>query len=108
MSEVEDEDTITLIASDGTKCAITKKAAMISPVLKTMIEGPFQEKDEITLSTIGPEVLDKVIEYLEMRCKRLAEPKPKSESYDDRNEMDFDVPPEMSLELLLAADYLNI
>lgn len=103
MSDFEEEDTITLIASDNTKCAITKKAAVISPVLKSMIQGPFQEKNEVGLPDIGPDVLDKVIEYLELKSKSIRE----GDDYE-RDRIDFNVPPEMSLELLLAADYLNI
>lgn len=103
MSEVEEEDTITLIASDDTKCAITKSAATISPVLKAMIQGPFQEKNEVALPDIGPEVLDKVIEYLELKAKSIRE-----RDNFETDKIDFNVPPELSLELLLAADYLNI
>lgn len=102
----KENSTITLIASDGTKCAISKNAAMISPVLKAIIQGPFQEKDEIDLPNIDPEVLYKVIEYLELKFKHLDESNGQ-EDYDITN-FEFDVPPEISLELLLAADYLNI
>ena len=104
MSDVREEDTVTLIASDGTKCAIIKKAAIISPVLKAMIQGPIQEKDEVTLPDIGPDVLDKVVEYLELKCRSVRE----GGDNDETAIAQFKVPPEMSLELLLAADYLNV
>lgn len=97
---------ITLIASDGTKCTITENAAMISPVLKVIIQGSFQEKNEIDLPNIDPEVLNKVVEYLELKSKYLDESNGQ-EDYDITN-FEFDVPSEISLELLLAADYLNI
>lgn len=102
MSDVE-EDTVTLVASDGTKCAISKDAALISPVLKAMIEGPFQENNgEVKLPNIGPQIMDKVIEYLELKYKNI------QAGNFEADDIDFQVPPELSLELLLAADYLNV
>lgn len=100
------DNAITLIASNGSKYTIAKDAAMISPVLKAIIQGPFKEKNEIDLSNISPEVLNKVIEYLELKCKYVNESNGQ-EDYDITN-FEFDVPSEISLELLLAADYLNI
>lgn len=102
----KEDNAITLIASNGTKYSITKNAAMISPVLKAIIQGPFQEKSEIDMPNIDPEVLNKVVEYLELKSKYLDESNGQ-EDHDITN-FEFDVPSEISLELLLAADYLNI
>lgn len=92
---------ITLISHEGVNFEISLEVACVSPVLKAMLESPFQEKKgQITLPNISHTILAKVVEYLQYNLK-----------YKDANDEDipnFEIPPEMSLELLIAADYLNV
>ncbi|SCU95318.1 LANO_0E10000g1_1 [Lachancea nothofagi CBS 11611] len=94
---------VLLVSKDDLEIPVSYEAAIISPVLKGMLSGPFLEEHpiKIELKDIEPQVLAKVVEYLEY-CS----------TYRNVGENDdipeFDVPTEMSLELLLVADYLNI
>lgn len=95
-------DSITLIASDGSKHAISKEAGLLSTTLKAMLESPFKEQSgEISLPDVEPPVMDKLVEYLEYKLRR-----EQTNGLDD--EISFEIPPELSLQLLIAADYLNI
>lgn len=73
---------------------------MISGTIRGMLEsGNFIESqnNRVTLQEISGMVLEKVCEYL---CYNL--------KYKDQADVaDFDISPEMSLELLMAADYLD-
>lgn len=91
---------ITLISRDNFRFVIPKDAAMVSSTLRAMIDVPYfkeSEKGRIQLPDIDGIVLDKVCEYL---CY----------NYKNQNQVDppdFEIPPEMALELLVAADYLD-
>lgn len=91
---------VTLISRDGFKFVIPKEAAMISSTLRAMVDVPYfkeSQKGKIRLHEIDGVVLEKVCEYL---CY----------NYKYQNTIDppeFDIPPEMALELLVAADFLD-
>ncbi|CAG62295.1 uncharacterized protein GVI51_L12661 [Nakaseomyces glabratus] len=94
---------VVLVSKDGGEFSIGREAALVSPTLKSMLEGPFKEKDgHIDLPEMSSDVVQKVIEYLEYKLK-YQDADPQKEDVPE-----FDVPTEMSLELLLAADYLGI
>lgn len=80
---------------------------MVSPTLKAMIEGSFEEnKGRIELKQFDSHILEKVVEYLNYNFKYGGT---NVEEDDEEDEIpEFDIPTEMSLELLLAADYLSI
>lgn len=94
---------VTLISSDNFEFSISREAAMVSPTLKVMLEGPFKEKNgRVELPGIEGNVLAKTVEYLQYNLQyRVA----KTEQEDIP---EFEIPTEMALELLLAADYLNV
>lgn len=96
------EDTITLVASDGSKHVISKEAVSLSSTLKAMLQSPFKEgSGEIELPDVEPPVMNKLVEYLEYKLR--------AEQGDGAvEEESFEIPPELSLQLLIAADYLNI
>ncbi|KAL3230536.1 Elongin-C [Nakaseomyces bracarensis] len=97
------KDTIFLISKDNVEHPVPKEAAMLSTTLKSMLEGPFIEKDgHINLPEMSSEVVQKIVEYLEYNLK-YKDADPNKEDIPE-----FNVPTEMSLELLLAADYLGI
>lgn len=104
-TELKEEEKVVLIASDNSRYEIPLEAAKLSPTLKVMVESPFKEGQEkvIELHDIDPAVVKKLIEYLEYNLKYK-----NVEGLIGLDIPEFDVPSEMSLELLLAADYLGI
>ncbi|SCU77516.1 LAMI_0A01420g1_1 [Lachancea mirantina] len=97
MSEVK------LISRDQQEFTLSNEAAVLSPMLKGMISRKFAEgqEHEIRLTEISSEALRLVVNYLEYLQKY-------QDCAEDEDIPEFEVPTEMSLELLLAADYLNI
>ncbi|QLG71792.1 hypothetical protein HG535_0C01410 [Zygotorulaspora mrakii] len=94
---------IILISSQNEEVQISREAALISSTLKAMLENPFEkENPHIELHNMDTQVLKKVVEYLEYHL----EYQEVDESREDIS--DFEIPTEMALELLLAADYLNV
>ncbi|KAH3902146.1 elongin C SCDLUD_001959 [Saccharomycodes ludwigii] len=98
------QDLVRLIAKNGDEYKVSKEIACISPVLKASLdnEDNFMEENEyqVNLMNIESNILNKVVEYLEYKNKYQQE--------EDDEIPQFDIPVELSLELLLAADYLNI
>ncbi|CCK67908.1 elongin C KNAG_0A02190 [Huiozyma naganishii CBS 8797] len=102
MEETE-KNPVTLVASDGSEYTVPREAALLSPMLRAMLDGPFEDSGNIvTLPDIEPHVVAKVAEYLEYNFKY------KEQAEQDQPFPEFNIPSEMSLELLIAADYLNI
>ncbi|KAG0684152.1 elongin C [Pichia californica] len=101
---IEEEDNevayVKLISNDGFAFIINKETASISGTLKNMISDTFEEglTNTIKLHEIDGSVLEKVVEYLYYNDK-----------YKDCIDVpEFNVPTEMALELLVAADYLQV
>ncbi|KAI1006738.1 hypothetical protein K3495_g1479 [Podosphaera aphanis] len=91
---------VTLVSSDGFEFVILRDAACISGMIKTMLSGDYQEAKQgrCVFREINGIVLEKVAEYLYYNHK-------------NRNRVDvpdMDIPPELCLELLMAADFLNV
>ncbi|GCF00500.1 elongin C [Zygosaccharomyces mellis] len=103
---MEGEDvkpTVTLVSSDNMEYSISKEVAMVSPTLRVMLEGPFKEKSgRVELPGIEGNVLAKVVDYLQYNLQY------KFANKDQEDIPEFEIPTEMALELLLAADYLNV
>ncbi len=91
---------VTLISSDGYTFQITREAAMVSGTLKGMLNTSFQESSTSTikLHELDSQLLEKVVEYLYYNLKYK----------DNVNIPEFDIPTEMALELLVAADFLDV
>lgn len=97
------EGTVLLISKENVEHPITREAAVLSSTLKSMLDGPFKEKDgHINLPEMSSAVVQKIVDYLEYNLK-YKDADPNKEDIPE-----FDVPTDMSLELLLAADYLGI
>ncbi|CZT20554.1 related to Elongin C transcription elongation factor [Ramularia collo-cygni] len=95
-------DYVTLIASDGYVFTIRRSAACISEVIARMLHpsnGFIESKtNTCRFDSINGLVLEKVCEYLYYNEKHK----------DASNVADMDIPPELCLELLMAADYLSV
>jgi transcription elongation factor B subunit 1 len=91
---------VTLISSDGYSYVISREAAMVSGTLSGMLgSSSFEEarSGKVRLVNMNGVLLEKICEYL---CYNL--------KYRNKSDVpDFDVPPEMALELLVAADFLD-
>lgn len=93
---------VKLVSSDGFEYIILRELAMISPTLSSMLDENFEFQESklnrIVLQEIDSFLLEKVVDYLYYNRK-----------YSDQDDVpDFDIPTEMALELLVAADFLNI
>lgn len=96
-------ETVTLISNDQNEIQISREAALVSSTLKAMLEGPFKESaGRIELPTFDSRVLQKVVEYLEYNLQY------RDADGEIEDVPEFEIPTEMALELLLAADYLGV
>ncbi|VEU22427.1 DEKNAAC103353 [Brettanomyces naardenensis] len=102
MSDSDEEISkyITLVSNDGFSFQISREAAMVSGTLRGMLNTSFQESstNTIKLHELDSLLLEKVIEYLYYNLKY--------KEFVDVPE--FDIPTEMALELLVAADFLDV
>ncbi|QGA14398.1 hypothetical protein EYB26_002051 [Talaromyces marneffei] len=94
-------DYVTLISSDGFEFILPRSTACVSGTIRRMLDPSSKFSEALTgtcvLENITGVVLEKVCEYF---C------------YNDKmkeqvNVVDMDIPPELCLELLMAADYLD-
>ncbi|KAL9529272.1 Elongin-C [Sphaerulina musiva] len=96
---------ITLISSDNFTFIIRRSAANISGAIKRMLDpaNGFRESKEgiCRFDNINSLVLEKVCEYLYYNEKH------QQSGGKDGPVPDMEIPPELCLELLMAADYLN-
>ncbi|KAF7196666.1 Elongin-C [Pseudocercospora fuligena] len=103
MASEKESDYVTLVSNDGYTFVVRRSAAYIADVLKRALSSSngmgFREAEANTYhcDTINGLVLEKVCEYLYYHEKHK----------DSRDVPDMDIPPELCLELLMAADYLN-
>ncbi|CCD25122.1 elongin C NDAI_0E03050 [Naumovozyma dairenensis CBS 421] len=93
---------IKLIGEGDKEYKVSYEAAMVSPVLKTMLQSPFKENaGKVDLTKYSGDTLEKVCEYLEYKLRY--------QNADETEDIpEFDIPTELSVELLMVADYLNI
>ncbi|KAG7005049.1 amino-acid permease GAP3 [Physcia stellaris] len=92
---------VTLISSDGFEFIVLREAAYVAGTIKKMLDptSAFAEAvtGRCTLGSINGVVLEKVCEYLYYNLK----------NKDAKDVPDMEIPSELCLELLMAADYLN-
>ncbi|RDL37334.1 putative Elongin-C [Venustampulla echinocandica] len=92
---------VTLVSSDGFEFVVLREAACISGAIKRMLDpkSAFSEArtGRCTFAEINGIVLEKVAEYFCYHYK----------NRDREDVPDMDIPPELCLELLMAADYLD-
>ncbi|KAJ9667445.1 elongin C [Coniosporium apollinis] len=95
-------DYVTLVSSDGFEFKLQRSAATISGAIKRMLDpiSNFTEAqtNTCTFENINGVVLEKVCEYLYYNEKHK----------NNKDVPDMDIPPELCLELLMAADFLDV
>lgn len=96
----DDVEYVKLISSDGCEFVVDKNAACVSRTLSAMLSNGFSEADlkEITLSELPGNILEKVCQYFYYKRRY-------TESVSEIP--DFPIEPEVALNLLMAASYLD-
>lgn len=91
---------IQLESSDGFQFVITKEAAMVSGMLRSMLNSEQFEESQTGRLRLDLEaaIVEKVCDYLCYSLKYQA----------SEGAANFSVPPALALELLVAADYLDV
>ena len=98
MSEERDA-MVKLISAEGHEFYIARTCAMVSGTIKAMLSGHFAESQgEIRFPDINALILEKVIQYMYYKKKN---------SNSNSRIPDFNIEPEIALELLMAANYLD-
>lgn len=94
-------DYVVLVLSDEFRYVVHYEAAAVLLTLRSALAYNFAEQSlkQVVLSEIGGDVLEKVVDYLYYHWEH-------KERVGETEE--FEVPTEMALELLMAADYLDI
>jgi len=101
MAEETAPDWVTLVSSDGFEFIIQREPAIVAGTIRRMLDPKNGFKESVTktchFENIPGVVLEQVCEYLYY-----------SDRYKDMTSVpDMDIPPELSLELALAADFLE-
>ncbi|KAL2265271.1 hypothetical protein VTJ83DRAFT_6371 [Remersonia thermophila] len=100
MAEDTENKYLTLVSNDGFEFVVLAEAALVSPTIKGMLRSPFVEAqtNRCTFPEISGVVLEKVVDYFHYWYR----------NRDKENVPDMEIPAEMCLELLMAANYFNL
>uniref|UniRef100_A0A7N0UMB8 Elongin-C n=1 Tax=Kalanchoe fedtschenkoi TaxID=63787 RepID=A0A7N0UMB8_KALFE len=94
------EESVKLISAEGFEFVIDKKAAMVSQTIRNMLTSPgsFAETQhrEVTFPEISTTILEKVCQYFYWSLQ-----------FASGKETEFHIEPELTLELMMAANYLH-
>ncbi|KAJ1704514.1 hypothetical protein LUZ63_004293 [Rhynchospora breviuscula] len=94
------EETVKLISSDGFEFVVDRRAAMVSNTLRNMLTSPgsFAEtqRGEVRFPEISGAVLEKICQYFYW-----------SLHYSSGKESEFHIEPEITLDLMMAANFLD-
>ncbi|XP_062171374.1 uncharacterized protein LOC133877143 [Alnus glutinosa] len=94
------EDMVKLISSEGFEFVIDKEAAMVSQTIYNMLTSPgsFAETQhgEVTFPEISTTILEKICKYFYWHLQ-----------FASGKETEFHIEPELTLELMMAANYLH-
>eukprot|EP01112_Ceratiomyxa_fruticulosa_P001247 TRINITY_DN1126_c0_g1_i3.p1 TRINITY_DN1126_c0_g1~~TRINITY_DN1126_c0_g1_i3.p1 ORF type:complete len:106 (-),score=17.20 TRINITY_DN1126_c0_g1_i3:85-402(-) len=101
-STSSEPDTVKLISADGHEFIVDRKAALVSGTIKSMLSGPGtfteQQLGEINFREISTPILEKVIQYFYYKIKY---------TNSTIEIPEFPIEPEIALELLMAANFLD-
>jgi len=114
LDEAVGDDKLKLVSQEEEKFEVPRKVALMSELVKTMVEGDKEEK-EIPLPNVKATTLSKVVEYMKYHCENPAKEIEKPLKSANMAEVvpqwdaDFvDVDQELLFELILAANYMDI
>ncbi|OGM50973.1 elongin-C [Aspergillus bombycis] len=100
-SSAADSEFVTLVSGDGFEFVLPRSAACVSGTIRRMLEPSSKFAEALTgrctLENISGIVLEKVCEYF---CYN-------EKNKNQSNVPDMEIPAELCLELLMAADYLD-
>jgi len=92
---------VTLVSSDGFEFVVRRSAACVSGFIRRMLDPNSRWGEAVQgkcyFDNLNCVVLEKVCEYFYYNEK----------NKDSTSVQDMDIPPELCLELLMAADYLD-
>jgi len=95
-------DYVKLISADGHEFIVDRKCAMVSGTIKSMLSGPGtfteQQSGEISFREISTPILEKVIQYFYYKVRY---------TNSTAEIPEFPIEPEIALELLMAANFLD-
>mmetsp|Transcript_11732 Transcript_11732/g.17212 ORF Transcript_11732/g.17212 Transcript_11732/m.17212 type:complete len:102 (+) Transcript_11732:131-436(+) len=97
----EGDKYVKLVSSEGLEFFLERKVAMAgSGTIRTMLEGQFRESSEnlIRFPDISGYILERVTRYLHYKAQH---------SQSTTRIPDFVIEPEVALELMIAAKYLD-
>jgi len=93
---------VTLISSDGFEFVVRRDSAYVAGTIKRMLDPTSNFAEAVSgrcvFENINGIILEKVCEYLYYNEKHK----------NSKEVSEMDLPPELCLELLMAADYLNV
>jgi len=114
LDEPSGDEKLKLVSQEDEKYVVSRKVALMSELVKTMVEGDKEEK-EIPLPNVKGTVLKKVVEYMTYHVDNLPKEIEKPLKSANMTEVvpkwdaDFvDVDQELLFELILAANYMDI
>eukprot|EP00798_Chlamydomonas_sp_ICE-L_P030349 gene30349-35353_t len=97
------KNTVKLISAEGFEFIIDYKAACVSNTIRNMLssQGSFTETElgEVKFPEISTPILEKVCQYFYYKLRY--------QNSTTKNIPEFKVPPEVALELLMAANFLD-
>ncbi|KAJ5195837.1 hypothetical protein N7449_006316 [Penicillium cf. viridicatum] len=100
MAQPTDSEFVTIVSDDGFEFIIPRSTAYVSETLRIPLSStnfPEGREGRFVLKDFSGVIVEKICEYL---CY--------NEKHKDQvNVPDMDIPPELCLELLMAADFLN-
>eukprot|EP00271_Cylindrocystis_brebissonii_P014136 TRINITY_DN35386_c0_g1_i1.p1 TRINITY_DN35386_c0_g1~~TRINITY_DN35386_c0_g1_i1.p1 ORF type:complete len:136 (-),score=31.23 TRINITY_DN35386_c0_g1_i1:443-850(-) len=103
-AQVQVEDMVKLISAEGFEYVVSREAAMVSNTIRNMLSsaGGFQEADtgEVRFPEITAPILEKLCQYFYYKLRY-------SQPANQKNIPEFKIEPEIALELLMAANYLD-
>ncbi|KAF2189839.1 transcription elongation factor-like protein B polypeptide 1 [Zopfia rhizophila CBS 207.26] len=93
---------VTLVSNDAFEFKVLRSAAVLAGTIKKALDPSSNFKEgatnRVTFHNINGVILEKVCEYLYYNQKH----------EESKDVPDFDLPPELCLELIVAADYLGV
>ncbi|KJE94675.1 hypothetical protein CAOG_05287 [Capsaspora owczarzaki ATCC 30864] len=96
-----DEEYVKIISADNFVFIVSKRCATVSNTIKSMLSGNFVEKknNEVHCREIPSGILEKVCKYFYYKVRH-------TNSTSETPE--FDIEPEIAIELLMAANFLDV